>query len=158
MVFLKGFFADTLPTAPISKLALLRLDGDLYASTRDALVRIILDHRTHTPNGPIDQRHDGMCLSFAPPPPAHQVHAYHKLSPGGYVIVDDYHSFAECRRAVDEFRAENQIDAPLVQVDDACVYWRVSAAKAPVARRARSPARSPARTPGSRRARSPRRA
>ncbi len=99
-----------------------------------------------------------VCASHSPPPPAHQVHAYHKLSPGGYVIVDDYHSFAECRRAVDEFRAENQIDAPLVQVDDACVYWRVSAAKAPVARRARSPARSPARTPGSRRARSPRRA
>ena len=35
--FLKGFFADSLPTAPIEKLAVLRLDGDMYASTIDAL-------------------------------------------------------------------------------------------------------------------------
>jgi O-methyltransferase len=35
--FLKGWFRDTLPTAPIDKLALLRLDGDLYESTFDAL-------------------------------------------------------------------------------------------------------------------------
>jgi hypothetical protein len=36
--FLKGWFRDTLPTAPIGKLALMRLDGDLYESTMDALV------------------------------------------------------------------------------------------------------------------------
>jgi O-methyltransferase len=36
--FLKGWFRDTLPTAPIERLALLRLDGDLYESTMDALV------------------------------------------------------------------------------------------------------------------------
>jgi len=35
--FLKGFFADTLPTAPIERLAVLRLDADLYESTRQAL-------------------------------------------------------------------------------------------------------------------------
>lgn len=35
--FLKGFFSDTLPNAPIEKLSLLRLDGDLYQSTMDAL-------------------------------------------------------------------------------------------------------------------------
>ena len=35
--FLKGWFADTLPTAPVEKLAILRLDGDLYSSTMDAL-------------------------------------------------------------------------------------------------------------------------
>lgn len=35
--FLKGWFKDTLPTAPIDKLALARLDGDLYESTLDAL-------------------------------------------------------------------------------------------------------------------------
>lgn len=34
---LKGWFRDTLPTAPIENLALLRLDGDLYESTMDAL-------------------------------------------------------------------------------------------------------------------------
>jgi cephalosporin hydroxylase len=35
--FIKGWFKDTLPTAPIQKLSLLRLDGDLYESTIDAL-------------------------------------------------------------------------------------------------------------------------
>lgn len=35
--FLKGWFKDTLPGAPISKLAIARLDGDLYESTTDAL-------------------------------------------------------------------------------------------------------------------------
>jgi O-methyltransferase len=37
VVFLKGYFEDTLPTAPIEKLAILRLDGDMYGSTMDAL-------------------------------------------------------------------------------------------------------------------------
>lgn len=36
-VFLKGWFGDTLPNAPVEKIALLRLDGDLYESTMDAL-------------------------------------------------------------------------------------------------------------------------
>lgn len=40
VIFLKGFFRDTLPSAPIDKLALLRLDGDLYESTMDALVNL----------------------------------------------------------------------------------------------------------------------
>jgi hypothetical protein len=35
--FLKGWFRDTLPAAPIKKLSILRLDGDLYQSTMDAL-------------------------------------------------------------------------------------------------------------------------
>jgi len=35
--FLKGWFKDTLPTAPIERLAVMRLDGDYYESTRDAL-------------------------------------------------------------------------------------------------------------------------
>jgi hypothetical protein len=35
--FLPGWFKDTLPTAPIAALAVLRLDGDFYASTLDAL-------------------------------------------------------------------------------------------------------------------------
>ena len=38
--FLKGWFRDTLPTAPIEKLALMRLDGDLYESTMDGLVAL----------------------------------------------------------------------------------------------------------------------
>lgn len=35
--FLEGWFCDTLPTAPIEQLAVLRLDGDLYESTMDVL-------------------------------------------------------------------------------------------------------------------------
>jgi O-methyltransferase/demethyldecarbamoylnovobiocin O-methyltransferase/8-demethyl-8-(2,3-dimethoxy-alpha-L-rhamnosyl)tetracenomycin-C 4'-O-methyltransferase len=34
---LKGWFKDTLPSAPIEKLSILRLDGDLYESTMTAL-------------------------------------------------------------------------------------------------------------------------
>lgn len=36
--FLKGWFSDTLPTAPVEQLSVLRLDGDLYKSTIDVLV------------------------------------------------------------------------------------------------------------------------
>ena len=38
--FLPGWFRDTLPAAPIERLALLRLDGDLYDSTLDALAAL----------------------------------------------------------------------------------------------------------------------
>lgn len=38
--FLKGWFKDTLPIAPIDRLSILRLDGDLYESTMDALVHL----------------------------------------------------------------------------------------------------------------------
>ena len=37
VVFLKGWFKDTLPSVRTEKLALLRLDGDMYESTLDAL-------------------------------------------------------------------------------------------------------------------------
>jgi O-methyltransferase/8-demethyl-8-(2,3-dimethoxy-alpha-L-rhamnosyl)tetracenomycin-C 4'-O-methyltransferase len=38
--FLKGWFRDTLPKASIKKLAVMRLDGDMYESTMDALVNL----------------------------------------------------------------------------------------------------------------------
>ncbi|TDD37560.1 macrocin O-methyltransferase [Actinomadura sp. KC06] len=40
VAFLKGWFRDTLPGAPIERLAVLRMDGDLYESTHDALVHL----------------------------------------------------------------------------------------------------------------------
>jgi O-methyltransferase/8-demethyl-8-(2,3-dimethoxy-alpha-L-rhamnosyl)tetracenomycin-C 4'-O-methyltransferase len=40
VVFLKGWFKDTLPAAPIDRLAILRLDGDMYESTTDGLVNL----------------------------------------------------------------------------------------------------------------------
>ncbi len=38
--FLKGWFSETLPTAPIERLAVIRLDGDLYGSTMDAITNL----------------------------------------------------------------------------------------------------------------------
>ena len=40
VTFLKGWFRDTLPKAPIKKLAVIRLDGDMYESTMDAFVNL----------------------------------------------------------------------------------------------------------------------
>lgn len=37
VVFLKGFFAETLPRAPVRPLSILRVDADLYQSTMDVL-------------------------------------------------------------------------------------------------------------------------
>ncbi|WP_208459105.1 TylF/MycF/NovP-related O-methyltransferase [Paraburkholderia sp. BCC1876] len=87
--FLPGWFADTLPAAPIERLALMRLDGDWYESTRVALDAL-----------------------------------YSRLSPGGFVIVDDYGLPTGCARAVDEYRAAHGIDAPLTRVNGQAVYWR----------------------------------
>ena len=38
--FLPGWFKDTLPNAPIGRIAILRLDGDMYESTMEALVHL----------------------------------------------------------------------------------------------------------------------
>lgn len=48
VVFLKGWFKDTLPSAPIKRLALLRLDGDMYQSTMDTLTAL---YDRVSPNG-----------------------------------------------------------------------------------------------------------
>ena len=40
VVFLRGWFRDTLPTASVRRLAILRMDGDMYESTMDALVNL----------------------------------------------------------------------------------------------------------------------
>jgi hypothetical protein len=38
--FVKGWFSQTLPAAPIERLAVLRLDGDMYESTMDAFTNL----------------------------------------------------------------------------------------------------------------------
>ena len=88
VAFLKGWFKDTLNTPAIASLALLRLDGDMYESTIQALDAL-----------------------------------YPKLSPGGYVIVDDY-NLITCKKAVDDYRAHHQIESPIEEVDGAAVFWR----------------------------------
>lgn len=54
------------------------------------------------------------------------VHLYDRLSPGGYLIVDDYgeDDWTDCRAAVDDFRAERGITEPMVRVDRSCWYWQ----------------------------------
>jgi hypothetical protein len=87
--FIKGWFKDTLPTAPIRQLAVFRVDADLYESTMDALVPL-----------------------------------YPKVASGGYVIVDDYKVIPACKEAVDDYRAEHGITAPLNHIDWNAVYWQ----------------------------------
>lgn len=40
VVFIKGWFRDTLPCIPTNSLAVLRLDGDMYESTWDAMTNL----------------------------------------------------------------------------------------------------------------------
>jgi O-methyltransferase len=87
--FVEGFFKDTLHKLPAERFALLRLDGDMYSSTMQALEAL-----------------------------------YGKVSPGGFIIVDDYGAAPNCRAAIDEYRANNSITAPLEAIDWAGVWWR----------------------------------
>ena len=49
---------------------------------------------------------------------------YPKLSPGGYLIVDDYGAVPGCRRAVDDYREQEGITEPIEVVDWGGVFWR----------------------------------
>lgn len=87
--FLKRWFKYTLPTAPIDKLAIIRLDGDMYESTMDGLVNLC-----------------------------------HKLSPGGYIIIDDYGTIPYCKKAVHDFRDKNGIKEEILNIDNSGYYWQ----------------------------------
>ena len=89
--FLKGWFKDTLKDAPIEKIAIARLDGDMYESTMDSLVNL-----------------------------------YHKVSPGGFVIIDDYGVIEACKKAVHDFRDQHSITEELINIDDCGYYWQVA--------------------------------
>jgi O-methyltransferase len=49
---------------------------------------------------------------------------YPQLSPGGYVVIDDYGAWPGAKRAVDEFRREVGDTAPMVAADFTGRYWR----------------------------------
>jgi O-methyltransferase len=88
--FLQGWFKDTLPAAPISTIAVLRLDGDMYESTMDTLNAL-----------------------------------YAKVSPGGFVIVDDYGLPEDaCKRAVHDFRNAHGLTEPIIDIDGFGAFWR----------------------------------
>jgi hypothetical protein len=90
--FIRGWFSESLAPSEVTNIALLRVDADLYESTRDVLLAL-----------------------------------YDRVTPGGFIIVDDYHAFTACRTAVDEFRAERGIADPLRRVDWTATYWQKSA-------------------------------
>lgn len=49
---------------------------------------------------------------------------YDKVSPGGFIIVDDYGVLPQCARATDEFRAARGITTPIERIDITGVFWR----------------------------------
>ena len=51
---------------------------------------------------------------------------YPKVAKGGFCIIDDYHAFKACARAVDEYRTEHNITDELIPIDNMSVYWRRS--------------------------------
>jgi O-methyltransferase len=77
----KGWFQETLPIhrEQVGPIAVLRLDGDWYESTKIPLENF-----------------------------------FDQVSPGGYIIIDDYATCFGSRKAVDEFRAERNITTPLI--------------------------------------------
>ena len=91
VIFVRGWFRDTLPSLDVSPFALLRLDGDMYESTIIALREL-----------------------------------YPRLSPGGYVIIDDYGAVPGCRRAVDDFRSDCGLSEKVHEIDWAGIWWRKS--------------------------------
>lgn len=86
--FVEGWFRDTLPALRDRNWSVLRLDGDLYESTMDALVNL-----------------------------------YDGLSPGGFLIVDDF-ALPTCNEAVKDFRRERGIEEPIERIDWTGVFWR----------------------------------
>ncbi len=73
---IKGWFNDTLPVykSDIGPIAILRLDGDFYESTKVPLTEL-----------------------------------YSQVENGGIVIIDDYGTFAGCKKAIDEFVPDQDI-------------------------------------------------
>jgi hypothetical protein len=99
LVFVPGFFNASLPrlmrSEPNLQFAVIRLDGDTYWSTYEALEAL-----------------------------------YPRLAPGGFVVIDDYVDWAGCRAAVDDYRKENAVIAPVTLVPHRATeltrgaYWR----------------------------------
>lgn len=51
-------------------------------------------------------------------------HLYPKLSPGGWLLVDDYGAIRACWQAVEDFRMRCGITAPMVWSDHSGIGWR----------------------------------
>jgi len=88
--FVPGWFCDTLPGLKNETFSILRLDGDMYSSTTDALENL-----------------------------------YPRLSPGGYVIIDDW-GLPPCRQAVNDYRDQHNITDTIVLIEEvgSSCYWQ----------------------------------
>ncbi len=86
--FVKGLYAQTLPSTPINKISVLCVFGFLYELTMDVLVNL-----------------------------------YSNVSPGGYVIINDF-SLPTTQAAVNNFRNAYQITDPIHQIDSVGIYWQ----------------------------------
>jgi O-methyltransferase len=86
---IKGWFQDTLPLykKKIGKIAVLRLDGDWYESTK-------------------------CCLD----------NLYENVIKGGFVIIDDY-QLVGCKKAVDEFITNNNLNVSINNDVNGRAYW-----------------------------------
>lgn len=51
---------------------------------------------------------------------------YPKISPGGFVIIDDYGAIPACRQAVEDFRTREGVQDKVYPIDWTGVYWRKS--------------------------------
>ncbi len=49
---------------------------------------------------------------------------YHRVAPGGFVIIDDYDAIPACRLATEDFRRAHGIDHPIETIDWTGAYWR----------------------------------
>jgi len=76
----KGWFQDTVPKdrEKIGPIAVLRLDGDWYESTKIPLENL-----------------------------------FDQVTPGGYIIIDDYATCFGSKKAIEEFRSERNLTTPL---------------------------------------------
>jgi len=54
-------------------------------------------------------------------------HLYHRVSNGGYVIVDDYKQWPGCYKAVHDFLDSRHLIPRIYEIDDDAVYWQVDA-------------------------------
>jgi hypothetical protein len=52
-------------------------------------------------------------------------HLYGRVSPGGWVVIDDYGILPPCRQAVDGFRKRESVNETMSAIDDHAVAWRV---------------------------------
>lgn len=98
--FVPGYFNESLPKlleeeGSKLQLAVLRLDGDAFASTLEAIELL-----------------------------------YPRLSPGGYLIIDDFTDWSSCRAAIDLYRKKHNIVDPITLIPHKRTeiirgaYWR----------------------------------